>query len=63
MNKFTYDIGGKELDSYIGNYDNIGDLNSEVTESSMHEFGNSHNLHSLCHNFTCYKNHHALILF
>ena len=25
-------------------------------ESSMHEFCNSHNLHSLCHKSTCYKN-------
>ena len=40
VNKFTYDIG-KVLDSYMGNYDNfliVGDLNSEITESAMHEF-------------------------
>ena len=58
INKFTYDIG-KVLDSFIGNYDsflNDGDLNSEITESSMHEFYNSCNLHSLCHKSTCYKN-------
>ena len=58
INKFTYDIG-KVLDSFIGNYDNfliVGDLNSEITESSMHEFCNSYNLHSLCHKSACYKN-------
>ena len=45
INKFTYDIG-KVLDSFIGNYDNflVRDLNSEITESSMHEFCNSYNL-------------------
>ena len=40
INKFTYEIC-KVLDSRIGNYDNfliIGDFNSEITESSMHEF-------------------------
>ena len=58
INKFTYDIG-KVLDSFIGNYDNfliVGDLNSEITESSMHEFCNNDNLHSLYHKSTCYKN-------
>ena len=50
---------GNVLDSFIGNYDNfliVGDLNSEITESSMHEFCNSYNLHNLCHKSTCYKN-------
>ena len=68
INKFTHDIG-KVLDSFIGNYDNfliVGDLNSEIGESSMHDFCNSYNLHSLCcnsynlhslcHKSTCYKN-------
>ena len=58
INTFTYDIG-KVLDSFIGNYDNfliVGDLNSEINESSIHEFCNSYNLHSLCHKSTCYKN-------
>ena len=44
----TYDID-KVLDSYIGNYDNFliaGDLNSEITESSVREFC-SCTLHSL----------------
>ena len=57
INKFTHDIG-KVLDSFIGNYDNfliVGDLNSEIGESSMHDFCNSYNLHSLCHKSTCYK--------
>ena len=58
INKFTHDIG-KVLDSFIGNYDNfliVGDLNSEIGESSIHDFCNSYNLHSLCHKSTCYKN-------
>ena len=58
INKFTHDIG-KVLDSFIGNYDNfliVGDLNSEITESSMHDFCNSYNLHSLLHKSACYKN-------
>ena len=40
INKFTHDIG-KVLDSFIGNYDNfliVGDLNSEIAESSIHDF-------------------------
>ena len=40
INKFTRDIG-KVLDSFIGNYDNfliVGDLNSEIAESSIHDF-------------------------
>ena len=48
INKFTHDIG-KVLDSFIGNYDNffiVGDLNSEIIESAMHDFCNSYNLHS-----------------
>ena len=58
INKFTHDIG-KVLDSFISNYDNfliVADLNSEITESSMHEFCNSYNLHSLRYKSTCYKN-------
>ena len=58
INKFTYDIG-KALDSSMGNYDNfliIGVMNSEVTQSSLHELCNSYNLHSLCNKSTCYKN-------
>ena len=58
INKFTHDIG-KVLDSFIGNYDNfliVGDLNSEIGESSMYDFCNIYNLHSLCHKSTCYKN-------
>ena len=54
INKFTYVIG-KILDSFIGNYHNsliVGDLNSEITESSTREFCNSCNLHSLCHKST-----------
>ena len=54
INKFTHD-NGKALDSFIGNYDNFligGDLNSEIAESSMHEFCNSYNLHSLCYKST-----------
>ena len=53
----------------MGNYDNSligGYLNSEVTESSMHEFCNGYNLHSLCHKSNCYQNtekHHALTFF
>ena len=52
INKFTHDIG-KELDSFIGNYDNfliVRDLKSEITENSVY------NLHRLCHTSTCYKN-------
>ena len=58
INKFTHDIG-KELDSFIGNYDNfliVGDLKSEITENSVYDFCNSYNLHRLCHKSTCYKN-------
>ena len=31
-------------------------MNSEIGESSMYDFCNSYNLHSLCHKSTCYKN-------
>ena len=58
INTFTHDVG-KVFDSFIGNYDNlliVGDLNSEITKSSMHDFYDSYNLHSLCHKSTCYKN-------
>ena len=58
INKFTHDIG-KELDSFIGNYDNfliVGDLKSEITENSVYNFCNGYNLHRLCHKSTCYKN-------
>ena len=54
----TYYIG-KVLDSFISNNDNfliVGDLNSEITESSMLEFCNNYNFCSLCHKSTCYKN-------
>ena len=37
---------GTVLHSFTGNYDNfliVGDLNSEITESSMHGFCNSYN--------------------
>ena len=47
------------MDSCIDNYDDfliVGDLNSEIGESSMHDFCNRYNLHSLCHKSTCYKN-------
>ena len=57
INKCTHHIV-KVLDFFIVNYDNfliVGDLNSEITEISMHEFCNSYNLQSLCHKFTCYK--------
>ena len=49
INKFTHDIG-KVLDYFTGNYDNfliVGDVNSKITESSIHEFCNSYNLHSV----------------
>ena len=68
INKFTYDIC-KVLGSFMSNYDNsliVGYLNSEVTESSMHEFCNGYNFHSLCHKSNCYQNtekHHALTFF
>ena len=58
INKFTYDVG-KVLNSFIGNYDHfliVGDLNSEIIESSLHEFYNGYNLHSLCQKSTYYKN-------
>ena len=38
---------GQGLHSYLTNYDNIliiVDFNSEITESSMHEFCNNYNL-------------------
>ena len=47
------------LNSFIGNYDHfliVGDLNSENIESSLHEFYNGYNLHSLCQKSTYYKN-------
>ena len=69
IKKSTQNIG-KIIDFYTVNYDNfliVGDLNSESTESSMHEFCNIYDLHSLCHKSTCCKksgkNHHALIFF
>ena len=64
INKFTYDIG-KALNSSIGKYENlliIGVMNSEVTQSSLHEFCNSYNLHSLCHKSTCDKNPQKFII-
>ena len=65
INKFADDIG-KVLDSYIGNYDNfliVGDLNSKVTESLMHEFCNSCDLHINPPVVKIQKNHHVLIFF
>ena len=50
INKCSYDVG-KVLDSYIGNYGN-----AYMKKSSVREFCNSYNLHSLCHKSTCYKN-------
>ena len=47
------------LNSFIGNYDHfliVGNLNSENIESSLHEFYNGYNLHSLCQKSTYYKN-------
>ena len=44
--KFTYYIG-KVLNCFIGNYGSfliVGDLNSEIIESSMHEFFKDYNL-------------------
>lgn len=44
--KFTYDIG-KVLGSFVGNYGSFliaGDLNSEIIESSMHEFFKDYHL-------------------
>ena len=58
INKFTHDIS-KVLDFFIGNYVNfliVRDLNSEITESSIHDFCNSYNMHILCHKSICYKN-------
>ena len=36
-------------------------MNCENTESSMYEFCNSYNLHSLCHKSACYKNPEKLL--
>ena len=58
INKFTHDIS-KVLDFFIGNYVNfliVRDLNSEITESSIHDFCNSYNMHILCYKSICYKN-------
>ena len=49
INKFTQGIG-KVLGSFIDNYDNfliVEDLNFKITESSMHDFCNTYNLHNL----------------
>ena len=54
---------GKVLDSYLSNYDNIliiGDFNSGVTESSMHEFYSISDRNSLYKESTCYKNSEKL---
>ena len=54
------------LDSVIGNFLIVGDLNSEITESSVDEFSNRYDLHSFCHKSTVVKirkNHHTLIMF
>ena len=55
IKNFTHIIG-KILDYYIGNYDKVlvgGDFNSEISESSVHEFCSIYDLHNLCHNVTC----------
>ena len=54
LNKF-----GKGLDSCLSHYDNIliiDGLNSEIIESSMHEFFSLYNLNNLYNEPTCYKN-------
>ena len=56
---------GKRLESSLSNYDNvliIGDCNSEITKSSMHEFWSLYNLNSFCNERTCYKNPEKLFM-
>ncbi len=48
-----------QLDNFMQNYENfmlIGDFNSEITESSMIDFMNMHNLKNLISDPTCFKN-------
>ena len=50
---------GKALDNYLHKYDHIlliGDFNSEISERSMHDFCNVHNLENLSNTPTCFKN-------
>ena len=50
---------GKGLDYYLINYDKILIIvvfNSEITESSMHEFCGLCNINSLCNERLCCKN-------
>ena len=50
---------GKALDIYLHKYDHIlliGDLNSEISERSMHDFCNVYNLESLSNTRNCFKN-------
>ena len=52
-------ILGKCLDTYLSKYENmllIGDLNSEMSETSMREFCDIYNLQNLIKEPTCYKN-------
>ena len=54
LNKFV-----KGLDSCLSHYDNIliiDGLNSEIIESSMHEFFSLYNLNNLYNEPICYKN-------
>ena len=49
----------KELDKFLGNYDNIlllGDFNSTMSEKPMKEFCEMYSLHNLIKEPTCYKN-------
>ena len=49
----------KELDTLIGNYDNlllVGDFNSEISEDVMKDFSQTYNLKNLIQEPTCYKN-------
>ena len=51
--KWVSDITNILIPKYFGLYlDLFGDLNSEITECTMHEFCNSYNWHSLCHKST-----------
>ena len=50
---------GSVLDHYMSKYENwllLGDLNSEMQETSLHEFCNIYNLYNLIKEPTCYKN-------
>ena len=50
---------GKVLDIFLHKYDHIlliGDFNSEISESLIHDFCNAYNLESLSNTPTCFKN-------